>query len=107
MISWSIAMSGTSDAGSPAYAIRKMCGGPLRKAPLRVQPARIASAQSTVHAARTRYEVPRMFIARAPTATTVISEMMLCTVIIIFALGVSGMTSVGLKAAAVLNASDR
>jgi hypothetical protein len=48
-----------------------------------------------------------MFIARAPTATTVISEMMLCTVINIFARGVSGMTSVGLNAAAVLNASDK
>ncbi len=53
------------------------------------------------------YFVPRMLIARAPTAITVTSEMRLCITISIFARGRSGSTSVGLKAVEVLNASAR
>jgi hypothetical protein len=51
--------------------------------------------------------VPRMLIARAATVITVTSEMQLCTIINIFARGVSGSTSVGLKADEVLNASAK
>ena len=42
MISWSIAMSGTNDAGSPAYAMRRTCGGPLRTVAPRVHAAGVA-----------------------------------------------------------------
>ena len=44
-----------------------------------------------------------MFTARATTSARIASEMNDCTVMAIFARGSSGMTSVGLKAVALVN----
>ena len=66
-----------------------------------------ARGLSRIKVRHRRRQLPRTLIARAPTTTIVTSEIELSSIIIIFARGVSGTTSVGLNAVAVENAANR